>query len=377
MRMTFVKTPLVWLLALVASSAAQDLAGCEEALVRADENKDGRISRAEYIDLLADLSPYEGCPDLGMASDFFGNGVFNVAFEAISCLCKTYDSNPFCCTAEQVLAVPGVYPDLYTNRLCDRLYSLLDKQCTSATVSPTSSPVAAIVPTPDGNTDRDINPLEEEEPDDDDHKSLRIALPIALIALAAAFVAFFVHQRRKHDSKSAWRSMQKDGIDPTEASEDGGTTRMSDLLTSVEIDTSEAKVAPALLPVYQRSFDESSDSSMGVIVVGVSSEKDATDMLEEYRVDDVDLSLDDVSPVAKKEESIMTGGWKQITSLFVGTAPDNKDAALDTHSDAETPDGTQVSVATEESATDRAKESPNSATSAGQADLIKQLGFVM
>jgi len=175
---------------------------CIDALNAADINNDDLIVKAEYINLMADLSPYQGCPVFADFERFFGLGPFSLAFEGLSCLCLQYSTDPNCCSGTtKGLAVPGVNAAEYTNRLCTSLYDTLALECGDFPLAATPVPTSLIIPVTDAPSAAPISFNEKglsTEGDDDDKNLAKIVTPIVLgffIFVLAIFLLVKSHGR--------------------------------------------------------------------------------------------------------------------------------------------------------------------------------------
>ncbi|EEC43723.1 predicted protein [Phaeodactylum tricornutum CCAP 1055/1] len=245
------RLPLLMLLSLYFPMdilSKTDLSSCMEAMQLADQNRDGLISRSEYVNLMTTLSPYESCPDSRLGGDLLGNGSFHLAFSSLACLCLRYTNDRNCCTEAgeengtgPVLVLGNVYPKAYTERVCATLAGTLDDECappptlspavllletpvTAAaaptagrpeasqppTVSPnfrpssnpTAPPRESILPTPTslfnsgGVEDGGNNGSLVDANTDDPNRGLTIALPIVLLLTLIGTLAFWANRRR-------------------------------------------------------------------------------------------------------------------------------------------------------------------------------------
>ena len=97
---------------------------CLGAMIMADRNNDNRIDSSEYVDFVVFLSRFPSCPDVGMVSLFLSGGIFEIAFSNLSCLCERYTLSPTTCCADENKAFEiGVFPQVYTDRICFTLPS--------------------------------------------------------------------------------------------------------------------------------------------------------------------------------------------------------------------------------------------------------------
>jgi hypothetical protein len=153
------------MLVLVESVRAQttvtngQLQKCNDAMFRVDVDNDGKVNRAEYINMLMDISPYrsyarfgviasDSCPDIGSIQDFLGDAPLSAVFEEFACRCLEHEEEgPDCCKGQQNkhLKVPGVYSVDYTVEMCTAIIETIVGECT--TMAPTISPAPSLAPT--------------------------------------------------------------------------------------------------------------------------------------------------------------------------------------------------------------------------------------
>jgi hypothetical protein len=116
------------------------LASCSAAMTAVDVDLDGRINRAEYINLISALSPYPACPDTSNLLNFLGQALFSTLFQDLACQCLTEETFGTvtdvtdCCTGKnQHIKAPGVYsPAEYTVNVCTTLLETMKDECTTA-----------------------------------------------------------------------------------------------------------------------------------------------------------------------------------------------------------------------------------------------------
>jgi hypothetical protein len=137
----------------------KQLQECGDAMFRVDVDNDGKVNRAEYINMLLDLSPYktyaqfgviadDSCPDIGNIEDFLGDAPLSAVFEEFACRCLEHvEEGPDCCKTQQTqhLKVPGVYSMNYTVEMCTAVIETIKNECTTA--APTTSVAPSITPT--------------------------------------------------------------------------------------------------------------------------------------------------------------------------------------------------------------------------------------
>lgn len=135
---------------------------CGAAMFRVDVDNDSQLNRAEYINLLTDLSPYKlfssfgvlspvSCPDVGRIEDFLRDAPLSALFEEFACLCLEHEEEGLdCCKAQadKHLKVPGIYDMNYTREICTAIYENIESECTTAapTVSAAPSPAPTAAP---------------------------------------------------------------------------------------------------------------------------------------------------------------------------------------------------------------------------------------
>jgi hypothetical protein len=134
---------------------------CRNVMFQVDVDDDGRVNRAEYINMLTALSPYsavvdpanvvamtDNCPDVGTIEDFLGDAPLSIIFEDFSCLCLTLspEEGPDCCKGQDNmhLKVPLVFSLNYTLDLCTAIYDTIEDECTTA--APTISAAPSLTP---------------------------------------------------------------------------------------------------------------------------------------------------------------------------------------------------------------------------------------
>ena len=224
---------LLLLVAVVQVVNAQPQA-CVNALSAADLNADSLINKTEYISLMTNLSPYQGCPVSADIERFFGLEPFSLAFEGLSCLCIQYDDLDCCSGTIKGIAVPGVYADSYTDRVCDSLYEALELECGNNPLLPTPVPTSQIIevteaPSTDP-TSLEVKTRGSPSEDDDDKNMAKIVTPIVLgffvFVLAIAILVKKQSELVDTTSKAA-KSPDKGRLegdvannDPTEQTED-------------------------------------------------------------------------------------------------------------------------------------------------------------
>jgi hypothetical protein len=133
---------------------------CGATMFEVDVDNDGKVNRAEYINLLMDISPYKTpasfgvfprtfCPDSGNIEDFLGDSPLSAVFEEYACRCLEHEEEgKDCCKAQQDkhLKVPGVYSRDYTFEMCTAIVQTIESECTTA--APAVSAAPSLTPTP-------------------------------------------------------------------------------------------------------------------------------------------------------------------------------------------------------------------------------------
>jgi hypothetical protein len=134
---------------------AIEIEACGASMNDVDVDDDGKLNRAEFINLMTAISPFTpGCPDSGSIQDFLGNAPFSAVFEELACLCLIEEEGnnstitpageevpvEQCCTGKNKhLKVPGVYPPQYTTDVCTAILRTISDECTPS-ASPSTAP---------------------------------------------------------------------------------------------------------------------------------------------------------------------------------------------------------------------------------------------
>jgi hypothetical protein len=145
---------------------------CRAAMIAVDVDLDGRVNRAEYVNLVSAISgpPFfsADCDDFaGDISNFLGSATFSTLFQELACKClerapplpfgvifspatTVYDPN--CCTGNnQHLKVPSASAsgaanalaapaDSYTIQVCTSILEAIDQECSTPAPSVSSAP---------------------------------------------------------------------------------------------------------------------------------------------------------------------------------------------------------------------------------------------
>jgi hypothetical protein len=125
-----------------------DIQACAAAMVQVDVDQDGRVNRAEYINLMQIISPNPSCPGSNVFN-FLGSATFSTLFVDLACRCLTLDVNADgtptdqnCCAGnKQHMKVPGVYPLTYTTDVCGTMLRTIESECPA--VIETEAPIAS------------------------------------------------------------------------------------------------------------------------------------------------------------------------------------------------------------------------------------------
>jgi hypothetical protein len=230
---------------------------CGDAMFRVDVDNDGNVNRAEYINMLMEISPYktyaefgviasDSCPDIGSIEDFLGDAPLSAVFEEFACRCLEHEEEgPDCCKTQQSkhLKVPGVWSMSYTVEMCTAIIESIENECTTAaptisaapslapTAAPSSAPtistapsdisstapsssavpssVPTFVPTTNiiekpeltGEADDDGNNTRNTNNDIEKDEIIKIVVPVALGFVLLALIGLFLVQR-KQESKA-------------------------------------------------------------------------------------------------------------------------------------------------------------------------------
>lgn len=228
-----------FLLGTATVTTAQSPIECLVGMDSADVDGSSGLDAMEYLGMLSNFAAayHDGCSSVRGDSTSFQSH-----FPEAACLCQDYTAvnttaavnySCACNTDDAVVAVPGIYPSIYTTNICNSILSLLQSTCdtppTSAPSSPTDtttnapSPLTVTMteaPSSPKPTVRDpfVEDLLQEEEEDDSGNSAAIVVPVVLVLVfVGAVAALFVYRRRKMVADiTLERGFPADGDEPNE-----------------------------------------------------------------------------------------------------------------------------------------------------------------